>query len=106
MNITEQEATDIINRMSQNFIDLAEKEYKLSKSIMIDRLLLLFNSTSFTPTSFEKDKIDLAIIGSLENNEYYQYYFLIVETGKLTPHYIERLERRKIEIQTEIKNEI
>ena len=98
MNITQQDAEDIVYKCSKEMLEDFKYFYDIDNCLLIDRLMEL-NKITYTKEYIpQKDNINFVIKSDLEGkpgNLYRQFYFLIVEQGRTTPHYIEKLQRVK-----------
>ena len=93
-NMTVAEANAIIARMSPTFLSDAESMYHLKHQDFKNNLMLINKSMYGTP--LVKENIDFAIVGSPEEDGYFQFYFMIFEKDRMSPLVLKRLERRKM----------
>lgn len=99
MYITQQDAQDIIDGCSKEMLKDFEYFYSIDSSFLKDRLLTINNHNYANTYIPKKDKIDFCITSNIEGrsgNTYRQFYFMIMEQGKTSPHYMEKLQRTKI----------
>ena len=93
MNITQQDTKHILDNCSDMMLQDLKSFYKIDRSWLEERLMKL-NKKTYGAAPVKED-IDFVIMGEVEENDYRQFYFLIMEKGKTAPHYIEKLERIK-----------